>query len=160
MGHSLGFYGDRVSFWMSLANHSDSRSFLVTHTLLSQDGCQGEGFWEVVGYVASPFDFSWTLPNGCGLLVLCSLPGPPIIEQLMQIVSMVPGTGGWGRVGCCFNQCVSPNRTRKYLQHLIACFIFFYFNFTSLSPPLCSVRETIYNSIQTQARWFSGILVH
>ena len=58
MGHSLGFYGDEVSFWMPLANYSDSRSFLVAHTLLSQDGCQGEGFWEVVGYMASPFDFS------------------------------------------------------------------------------------------------------
>ena len=36
-----------ISRW-SLANHSDSESFLVVHTLLSQDGCQREGFWEVV----------------------------------------------------------------------------------------------------------------
>ena len=42
----------------SLASHSDSESFLVVHTLLSQDGCQREGFWEVVGHVVSPFDFS------------------------------------------------------------------------------------------------------
>ena len=28
----------------------DSGSFLVVHALLSQDGCQREGFWEVVGH--------------------------------------------------------------------------------------------------------------
>ena len=39
-----------------LANHSDSGSFPVVHTLLSQDGRQQEGFWEVVGHVASSFD--------------------------------------------------------------------------------------------------------
>ena len=43
---------------LSLANHPDSESFLVVHTLFSQDGCQREGFWEVVGHVVSPFDLS------------------------------------------------------------------------------------------------------
>ena len=43
---------------LSLANHSDSESFLVVHALFSQDGCQREGFWEVVGQVVSPFDLS------------------------------------------------------------------------------------------------------
>ena len=43
---------------LSLANHSDSESFLVVHTLFSQDGCQREGFWEVVRPVVSPFDLS------------------------------------------------------------------------------------------------------
>ena len=33
---------------LSLADHSDSESFLVVHTLFSQDGCQRERFWEVV----------------------------------------------------------------------------------------------------------------
>ena len=33
---------------LSLANHFDSDSFLVVHVLFSQDGCQREGFWEVV----------------------------------------------------------------------------------------------------------------
>ena len=80
---------------LSLANHSDSESFLVVHTLFSQDGCQREGFWEVVGYVVSPFDLSWTLLVGGGLLVPYSLPGPPVIKQLMQMVTMVPGQGGW-----------------------------------------------------------------
>ena len=43
---------------LALASHSDSGSFLVVHALFSQDGCQREGFWEVVGHVVSPFDLS------------------------------------------------------------------------------------------------------
>ena len=78
---------------LSLANHSDSEPFLVVHTLFSQDGCQ-RGFWEVVGHVVSPFDLSLTLPVGGGLLVPCSLAGPPIIKQLMQMGPMVLGQGG------------------------------------------------------------------
>ena len=58
---------------LSLANHSDSGSFLVAHALLSQNGHQQEGFWEVVGHVSSPFDFFRTLAVGGSLLVLCSL---------------------------------------------------------------------------------------
>ena len=80
--------------WLSLANRSDSESFLVVHALFSQDGCQREGFWEVVGHVVSPFDLSRTLPVGGGLLVPYSLSGSPVIKQLMQIVTMVPGQGG------------------------------------------------------------------
>ena len=79
---------------LSLANHSDSESFLVVHALFSQDGCQREGFWEVVEHVVSPFDFSQTLLVGGSLLVPFSLPGLPVIKQLMQIVTMVPGQGG------------------------------------------------------------------
>ena len=45
-------------FGLSLTNHSDSESFLVVHTLFSQDGCQREGFWEVFGHVVSPFELS------------------------------------------------------------------------------------------------------
>ena len=140
MGHSLGFYGDEVSFWMPLANYSDSRSFLVAHTLLSQDGCQGEGFWEVVGYVASPFDFSQTLPNGCGLLVLCSLSGPPIIEQLMQIVSVVPGKGGGGGGVGVVSISVFCLAEPGNICNTLSPFFFFFLNFTSLSLLLCSVR--------------------
>ena len=85
---------------LSLANHSDSESFLVMHALFSQDGCQREGFWEVVRHVVSPFDISQTLPVGGGLLVPCSLPGPPVIKQLMQMVTTVPGQGGWFQSAC------------------------------------------------------------
>ena len=79
---------------LSLANHAGSESFLVVHALFSQDGCQREGFWQVVGHMVSPFDLSRTLPVGGGLLVPCSLAGPPVIKQLMQMVTMVPGQGG------------------------------------------------------------------
>ena len=65
---------------LSLANHSDSGSLLAMHALLSQDGCQQEGFWEVVGHVASPLGLSWTLPVGGGLLVPCSLLGSLVIK--------------------------------------------------------------------------------
>ena len=54
-----------------------------------------EGSGKLVGHVASPFDLSQILPVGGGLLVLCSLPGPPVLKQLMQIVTMVPGQHEW-----------------------------------------------------------------
>ena len=94
MARSLRFYDNGISFRLSLANPSDSESFLVVHTLFSQDGCQREGFWEVVEYGVSPFYLSRTLPVGGGLLVPCSLPGPPVLKQLMQMVTMVPDQGG------------------------------------------------------------------
>ena len=79
---------------LSLTNHSDSESFLVVHTLFSQNGGWRDGFWEVVEHMVSPFDLSRTLPVGGGLLVLCSLAGPPVVKQLMQMVTVVPGQGG------------------------------------------------------------------
>ena len=82
-----------VSGW-SLANHSNLESFLVAHASLSQDGCQQEGFWEVDRHSVSPFDLSRTLQVGGGSLVLYSLSGSPVIKQLMQMVTMVPGQGG------------------------------------------------------------------
>ena len=66
---------------LSLANHSDSGSLLVMHAVLRQDGCQRKGFWEAEQHRASPFDLSHTLPVGGGLLVLCSLPGPPVLKN-------------------------------------------------------------------------------
>ena len=42
---------------------------------------------------ASPFDSSWVLPVGGGLLVSCSLPGFPVLKQVMQMVTVVPGQG-------------------------------------------------------------------
>ena len=120
---------------LSLANYSDSESFLVVRALFSQDGCQREGFWEVVRQVVSPFDLSRTLLVDGGLLVPCSLRGPPVVKQLMQIVTVVPGQGGQFQgaspnnyplrdfilkilLGNCggvggFNQCASPNKVRK-----------------------------------------------
>ena len=85
---------------LPLASHSDSESFLVAHALLSKDGCRQEGFREVVRHMVLPFDLSQTLPIGGGLLVLCSLPGPPVIKQLMQMFTMVPGRHGWFQSVC------------------------------------------------------------
>ena len=61
---------------------------------------------EVVGHVVSPFDLSQTLLVGSGLLVPCSLPGPPVVKQLMQMVTMVPGQF----------QCASPNTSAPLLS--------------------------------------------
>ena len=75
----LGFMMMGLVSGLSLANHSDSESFLVAHASLSQDGCL-RGFWEVARHVVSPFDLFQTLLVGGGLLVLCSLPGPPVVK--------------------------------------------------------------------------------
>ena len=85
----LGFHGDGISF-----RDVFGQSFWLSPfwwCLFSQDGCwcQWEGFWEV-----SLFDLSWTLLVGGGLLVPCSLPGPPVLKQLTQMVTMLPGRGG------------------------------------------------------------------
>ena len=77
---ALGFLVMGFVSGLSLANHSDSGSFLVVHAFLSQNGHQRGGFWEVEGYVASPFDLSQTLLVGGGLLVPRSLPGLPIVK--------------------------------------------------------------------------------
>ena len=76
-----GFMMMRLVSGLSLAHRSDSGgsgSFLVVHTLLSQDGCQRKGFWEVVGHVACPFELSQILPVKGGLLVPGSLIEPPV----------------------------------------------------------------------------------
>ena len=50
--------------------------------------------------MVSPFDFSQTLLVGGGLLVACSLPGPPVVKQLIQIVARKPGQGVWFQSVC------------------------------------------------------------
>ena len=52
------------------------------------------GVLEVDGQAGSPLDLSQTLQASGGLLVLYSLLGSPVIKQLMQMVTMVPGQGG------------------------------------------------------------------
>ena len=46
------------------------------------------------GHAVSPFDLSQRLPVGGGLLVPYSLSGPPVLKQLMQMVTREPGQGG------------------------------------------------------------------
>ena len=76
---------------LSLAKHSDSESFLAVQSSLSQARCQWGGFWEVVGHMMSPFDHSRALLVGGDLLVPCSLPGPPVVKQFMQVVIWLDG---------------------------------------------------------------------
>ena len=68
---------------LSLTNHSDSGSFLVVHAWLGQDGFR-EGFWDfgrTYGRcLLSPFDLSQILPTDDALLILYSLPGPPVVR--------------------------------------------------------------------------------
>ena len=45
-------------------------------------------------HAVSPLDLSRTLPVGGGFLVTYSLSGFPVIKQLMQMVTMMPGQGG------------------------------------------------------------------
>ena len=52
----------------------------MAHALLSQEGFQQGGFWNVGRTLVSPFDLSQILPVGGGLLVPCSLPGPPVVR--------------------------------------------------------------------------------
>ena len=44
-------------------------------------------------HLLSPFDLPRIIPVGGYLLVLLSLPGPPVVRELTQVVTMVPGQG-------------------------------------------------------------------
>ena len=46
------------------------------------------------GHAVSPFYLSRTLLVGASLLVLYSLPGSPVIKQLMRMVTKGPAQGG------------------------------------------------------------------
>ena len=76
----------------------------------------------------SPFDLSWTLPVGGGLLALSSLPGPPVIKQFMQMVwrrqwqptpVLLPGKshGRKGLVGCSPWDRKESDRTERLHFH-------------------------------------------
>ena len=81
-----------VSRW-SLANILiQSLSWWRTHCSGKMDASKRDsGKWTDT---VSLFNLSQTLPVGGGLLVLYSLSGSPVIKQLMQMVTMVPGQGG------------------------------------------------------------------
>ena len=89
----LGFMVmELVSGWF-LANHSNTESFLVAHDSAKMDASKRDsGKW--MDRHLSPLDLSWTLSAGGGLLVPYSLSGSPVIKQLIQMVTVVPGQGG------------------------------------------------------------------
>ena len=65
---------------LSLANHSDSESFLVVPCSAKMDAREKDsGRWSDRWCL---FDLSQTLLVGGGLLVPCSLPGPPVVKLL------------------------------------------------------------------------------
>ena len=90
----LGFYGDMISFRVSLASHSDSGSFLEAHASLSQDGFQQGGFWEIgrtggISFRPFPNSSSWWWLISSMFLLRTSC-----VKQLMQMVTRAPGQGG------------------------------------------------------------------
>ena len=100
---SLGFYGDGISFrvvlsqsfWLRVlpggARLVQSR-WTPERRILGGGPTCGVSFWPFLN------SYGWG-----GLLVLCSLPGSPVVRQLMQMVTMVPGLGGW------FQSVFTPN---------------------------------------------------
>ena len=104
MARSLGFSGNGInfqivfgqSFWLKCL------SWWCTHCSARMDASERtSGMWSDT--VVSPFDLSWTLLVGGGLLVPFPLLGPPVVKQLIPIVTVVPGQGGQF-------QCASPNK--------------------------------------------------
>ena len=89
--HSLGFYGDGISFRVVFGQSFEfSLSWWCTHRSAKMDASERDsGKW--MDTRMSPLDLSRTLPVGGGLLVLYSLSGSPVIKQLLQMVTMVPG---------------------------------------------------------------------
>ena len=102
----------------------------------------------MVRHAVSLFDLSQTLLVGGGLLVLCSLPGPPVIKQLIQMVTMVPGQGEQ------FSQCAPSNNIKtegKKEQENKS---------EELNPLPCSESESefvfVFVCICVSLLWFNG----
>ena len=87
---SLGFYGDGISFLVVFGQSSWFRVLPGGAHIAQPARRILGGSWTRV----STFDLSWTLPVGGGLLTPCSLPGPPVVKQFMQMVTSVPGQSG------------------------------------------------------------------
>ena len=84
---------------LSLANHSDSKSYLVKPTLLSQDGFQQEGFWEVGRTYELVFPLSfWLFTNSSGWWYLVSSTFLTRTTSCFKLtpasVTILPGQGG------------------------------------------------------------------
>ena len=93
MACSLRFYGDGISFRVVFSQSFWLRVLPGGARLVQPNGCQREGFWEVVRHVVSPFD----------------------LPELFRLVDLPSWNNSckwllWGlaRVGS-FSQCASPN---------------------------------------------------
>ena len=63
-----------------------------------QERSKGDQSWVFIGrtdVVAETHSSSWWW-----LISSVFLPGPPVVKQFMQIVTMVPGQGGWFQSVC------------------------------------------------------------
>ena len=108
---SFGFYGNGVSFQVVSGQSFWLRVLPRGAHLVQPRWMLARGIQEVDGHAVSPLDLSWTLPVGGGLLVPCSLPGPPVVKQLTQMVTIVPGQGVGG-----FSQCAFPYRWNQQVH--------------------------------------------
>ena len=93
MARGLGFYGDGISFQVVFGQSFEFRVFpggtrIAQPRWMLAKGILGSG--RTCGVSFRPFR---TLPVDGGLLVPYSLSGSPVIKQLMQMVTVVPGQG-------------------------------------------------------------------
>ena len=88
-------YGEGIRFWVVsgqlfwlrvLPGGITQTSWIPERRILG--GCMD---WHLL----SPFDPSWVLPIDGDSLVPCSLPGSPVVKQLVWMVTVVPGQGEW-----------------------------------------------------------------
>ena len=107
MACSLRFYGDGISFRCSLASHSHS-VFPGGSRIAQPRWMLARGILRSGRTPVSPLDLSRTLPVGGGFLVPYSLSGSPVIKQLMQMVTMVPGQGGQFQSVCFLDKTQWP----------------------------------------------------
>ena len=90
---SLGLYGDRInllvvsrqSFWLK------GLSWWLIHCSAKMDTTE-----KVVGHVVFLLDLSQTLLVGGYLLILCSLPGPPVINSCHELPCITHANGYYG----------------------------------------------------------------
>ena len=86
MWHAVsGFMVMGLVYELSLANHSHSGSFLValeyrSAKMDSSEKDSGRFVGHMDWLLLSPFHLSQILPVGGSLLVLSSLPGPPVVR--------------------------------------------------------------------------------
>ena len=110
---------------LSLAGHSDSESFLVVCTSLSQEKDSGRLVGLMGWHLLSPFEVSQILLVGGSFLVPCSLSGPPVVK-ITHASGYYLAWPGW-----VVSVSVSPNK--------FVCIVFFRFHIQMISYDICPV---------------------
>ena len=98
MACSLRFYRNGINFWVvsgqsSCLAHSWSGSGPSWQDLSAKMdlSAKDSGRLVVFSLLLAPSKFSWLVFRAAP----CSLSGPPVVRQLMQVAITVPGQGGW-----------------------------------------------------------------